>query len=116
MRHKSGLQNRLAPVSIRMTFRFGEQRDTDENQSERRIRHIERLLEQQRQINAELDKIDDQTRREVEDGLRHERAVSDMIAQSEPTTPPEYNESLPSTCQHHLNASVQISIRLTSCM
>ncbi|KAF2478649.1 hypothetical protein BDY17DRAFT_55974 [Neohortaea acidophila] len=70
---KSGLQSHVAP-------------------SERRIRHIERLLEQQRHINAELEKIDDETRREVEDGLRHERAVSDMIAQSEPTTPPEYHE------------------------
>jgi len=45
-------------------------------------------LEQQRSIEAELEKIDNETRREVEQGLRHERAVSDIISQSEPTSPP----------------------------
>ncbi|KAK5172601.1 uncharacterized protein LTR77_002721 [Saxophila tyrrhenica] len=62
-------------------------------QSERKIRQVEALLEQQRRINAELEQVDDQTRREVEQGLRHERAVSQMIAQSEPTTPPEYQDA-----------------------
>ncbi len=61
-------------------------------QSERRIRHIEGLLEQQRRIAAELEQVDDETRREVEQGLVHERAVTQMIAQSEPTTPPEYQD------------------------
>ena len=56
------------------------------------------LLEQQRTITAELNKFDDETRREAEHGLRHERAVSDMIAQSEPTTPPEEYDLVPSAC------------------
>lgn len=67
-------------------------------QSERKIRELHSLLEQQRNIAAELSKFDDETRREVEHGLRHERAVSDMIAQSEPTTPPEEYDSVPSRC------------------
>lgn len=67
------------------------------SQSERRIRHIEGLLEQQRKIAAELEQVDHETRLEVEEGLRHERAVTQMIAQSEPTTPPEYQNTLPST-------------------
>lgn len=65
-------------------------------QSERRIRHIEGLLEQQRRIAAELEQVDDETRREVEQGLVHERAVTQMIAQSEPTTPPEYQDAFSS--------------------
>lgn len=68
----------------------------DYEQSERKIRELHNLLEQQRTIAAELSKFDDETRREVEHGLRHERAVSDMIAQSEPTTPPEEYDSVPS--------------------
>lgn len=70
----------------------------DFEQSERKIRELHSLLEQQRTIAAELSKFDDETRREVEHGLRHERAVSDMIAQSEPTTPPEEYDSVPSAC------------------
>ena len=68
-------------------------------QSERKIRHIENLLEQQRRINAELEQVDNDTRREVEEGLRHERAVTEFMAQSEPTTPPEFQEPLPAPTQ-----------------
>ena len=64
-------------------------------QSERKFRELQSLLEQQRSITAELNKYDDEMRREVEQGLRHERAVSDMIAQSEPTTPPEEYDAVP---------------------
>ncbi len=60
------------------------------------MRQIEMLLEQQRRIAAELDQVDEPTLREVEQGLRHERAVSQMIAQSEPTTPPEYQDTFSS--------------------
>lgn len=67
----------------------------DPSKSERKIRHIEVLLEQQRRIAAELEQVDNETRLEVEEGLRHERAVSQMIAQSEPTTPPEYHDAFP---------------------
>lgn len=84
-------------------------------QSERRIRHIESLLEQQRRIAAELEQVDDQTRREVEDGLRHERAVTQMIAQSEPTTPPEYQDGFqgPSSLAFfHSSATYHFQLRL----
>ena len=73
---------------------------SDMMQSDRKIRHIENLLEQQRRITAQLEQVDDETRREVEDGLRHEHAVNQMMAQSEPTTPPEYQDAFPSTCWH----------------
>ena len=81
-----------------MAFAIGPEIATDANpqQSERRMRHIENLLEQQRRIAAELEQVDGATRREVEDGLRHERAVTQMIAQSEPTTPPEYQDAFAS--------------------
>lgn len=70
---------------------------TNYEQSERKARELQTLLEQQRNLAAEIDKFDPETRRNVEEGLRHERAVSDMIAQSEPTTPPEeYQDSVPS--------------------
>ncbi|KAK3701582.1 hypothetical protein LTR37_015436 [Vermiconidia calcicola] len=65
--------------------------------SDRRIKHIETLLEQQRRITAELEAVDDETRREVEEGLRHERTITQMIAQSEPTTPPDYQDSFTSS-------------------
>ena len=69
---------------------------TDKLKSDRRIKHIETLLEQQRRITAELEAVDDETRREVEEGLRHERTITQMIAQSEPTTPPDYQDSFTS--------------------
>jgi hypothetical protein len=78
---------------------------TDHLQSERKIRHIEGLLEQQRRIAAELEQVDDQTRREVEEGLRHEHSISHMIAQSEPTTPPEYHDAFPSMSANTLRTS-----------
>jgi uncharacterized coiled-coil protein SlyX len=73
-------------------------------QSERKIRHIEGLLEQQRRIAAELEQVDDETRREIEQTLRHERAVTQMIAQSEPTTPPEYQDTFPG--EFHMSCSL----------
>lgn len=100
---QSGLLNRTTPVSCPLVWSnhavFVAVSYSDIAQSERKIRHIEQLLEQQRTIAAELEQIDDETRREVEQGLRHERAVSDMIAQSEPTTPPsEYQDKVPGMC------------------
>ena len=94
-----------------MSLRSETRMYTDGEQSERRIRHIEGLLEQQRRIAAELEQVDDTTRREVEEGLRHERAVSQMMAQSEPTTPPEYQDGFPSmyNLSHlHLNGRILI--------
>lgn len=68
----------------------------DFHQGERRIRQLEDLLAQQRRLAAELEKFDPETRAEVEQGLLHERSVHQMIAQSEPTTPPEYQDVFPS--------------------
>ncbi|EGP90362.1 unnamed protein product [Zymoseptoria tritici ST99CH_1A5] len=58
--------------------------------SERAARHYENLLEAQRKIQEELDKVDVDTRREVDENIRHEQSVTQLFAQSEPTTPPEY--------------------------
>ena len=71
----------------------GPEMGANSDQSERRIRHIEALLEQQRKIAAELEQVDNETRREVEETLRHERDVDHLMAQSEPTTPPEYHDT-----------------------
>jgi hypothetical protein len=63
---------------------------TDIQQSERAARHYETLLQAQRKIQEELEKVDAETRREVDENLRHEQSVTQLFAQSEPTTPPEY--------------------------
>lgn len=60
-------------------------------QSERAARHYEQLLQAQRKIQEELEKVDVNTRREVDENIRHEQSVTQLFAQSEPTTPPEYN-------------------------
>ena len=65
-------------------------------QSEQKYRHYEQLLAEQRRIQAFIAEVDPETRREVDDQRRHEDAVSQMIAQSEPTTPPEYADAFPS--------------------
>jgi len=64
--------------------------------SEQKYRHYEQLLAEQRRIQAFIAEVDPDTRREVDDHRRHEDAVSQMIAQSEPTTPPEYADAFPS--------------------
>lgn len=61
------------------------------NQSERAARHYEQLLQAQRKIQEELEKVDVDTRREVDENIRHEQSVTQLFAQSEPTTPPEYS-------------------------
>ncbi|KAM0714024.1 hypothetical protein Q7P37_010988 [Cladosporium fusiforme] len=65
-------------------------------QSEQKYRHYEQLLAEQRRIQAYIAEVDPDTRREVDDHRRHEDAVAQMIAQSEPTTPPEYADAFPS--------------------
>lgn len=64
---------------------------TTYSQSERAARHYENLLQAQRKIQEELEKVDAETRREVDENIRHEQAVTQLFAQSEPTTPPEYH-------------------------
>ena len=109
---KSTLLNRPTPVSpLVLPIYFLYLCGTDREQSERRIRELQSLLEQQRSIAAELTKFDDETRREVEQGLVHERAVSDMIAQSEPTTPPEeYHDIVPSMYDRAESVSNRLSV------
>ena len=62
-------------------------------QSERAARHYESLLQAQRKIQEELEKVDAETRREVDENIRHEQSVTQLFAQSEPTTPPEYSNT-----------------------
>lgn len=64
-------------------------------QSEQKSRFYESLLAEQRRIQAYIEQIDPETRREVDENLRHEHAVSQMIAQSEPTTPPDFGDAFP---------------------
>lgn len=68
---------------------------TTDTQSERAARHYETLLQAQRKIQEELEKVDAETRREVDENIRHEQAVTQLFAQSEPTTPPEYQNAFP---------------------
>lgn len=70
---------------------------TNTSQSERAARHYETLLQAQRKIEEELAKVDADTRREVDENIRHEQAVTQLFAQSEPTTPPEYHSVLASS-------------------
>lgn len=79
----SGVANR--PCSVLMI----------EAQSERAARHYETLLQAQRKIQEELEKVDADTRREVDENIRHEHSVTQLFAQSEPTTPPEYQNAFP---------------------
>lgn len=37
--------------------------------------------------------MDAETRREVDENIRHEQSVTQLFAQSEPTTPPEYQNA-----------------------
>jgi len=61
------------------------------------VRHYEQLLREQRQIQAELAQVDPETRREVEQGLRHEEHIAAMMASSEPASPPpaDYGSAFP---------------------
>lgn len=65
-------------------------------QSESAVRRYEGLLAAQRELQRQLDSIDPETRREVEAGHRHEESISQMMASSEPASPPEYATAFPS--------------------
>nr|POF01435.1 hypothetical protein CFP56_76152 [Quercus suber] len=64
--------------------------------SESAVRRYETLLAAQRELQRELDKVDPETRREVEEGLRHEDSITQMMASSEPASPPGYGNNFPS--------------------
>lgn len=64
----------------------------DNDKAERKARQYEELLAQQRRIQAQMDLIDPETRREVDEVKRLEQDIHRFTSghQSEPTTPPEY--------------------------
>ncbi|KAF7186066.1 Pumilio domain-containing protein C6G9.14 [Pseudocercospora fuligena] len=90
----------LSPIGQQRLQAAGEMQATNAQNritpSERAARHYETLLQAQRKIEEELAKVDADTRREVDENLRHEQAVTQLFAQSEPTTPPEYHSVLAS--------------------
>nr|OQO30390.1 hypothetical protein B0A51_02350 [Rachicladosporium sp. CCFEE 5018] len=90
----------LSPIGQQRRLAAGEAAQSNQGSrlppAEREYRHYEQLLAEQRRIQAFIEQVDPDTRREVEDNMRHEHAVAQMIAQSEPTTPPEYADAFPS--------------------
>ncbi|GIZ36981.1 hypothetical protein CKM354_000044500 [Cercospora kikuchii] len=88
----------LSPIGQQRRQAMGDmQVSTAQNRmtpSERAARHYETLLQAQRKIQEELEKVDAETRREVDENIRHEQSVTQLFAQSEPTTPPEYQTAL----------------------
>ncbi|QIX02290.1 hypothetical protein AMS68_007807 [Peltaster fructicola] len=96
---RAGLQRRFTTNALPTLSPIGQQRLQavgEIKQSEQKSRFYESLLAEQRRIQAYIEQIDPETRREVDENLRHEHAVSQMIAQSEPTTPPDYSDAFPS--------------------
>lgn len=65
-------------------------------QVDRRSRQIEDVIQLQRRLNAQMEQLDADAQREIEASIRHETAVNQLMAQSEPTTPPEYQDAFPS--------------------
>lgn len=65
-------------------------------QVDRRSRQIEDVIQLQRRLNAQMEQLDADAQREIEASIRHETAVNKLMAQSEPTTPPEYQDAFPS--------------------
>jgi len=57
----------------------------------------ETLLATQRKLQAELEAFDPAIRHEVENGLRHEESIAQMMASSEPASPPEYGNAFPTS-------------------
>jgi len=90
----------LSPIGQQRRQAAGDLQQTNSTRltpSERAALHYESLLQAQRHIQAELEKVDAETRREVDENRRHEQSVTQLFAQSEPTTPPEYHHAFPST-------------------
>lgn len=65
--------------------------------SESQFQRYENLLAVQRKLQAELEAFDPSIRREVENGLRHEESIAQMMASSEPASPPEYGNAFPTS-------------------
>lgn len=70
--------------------------NADKDKSEKKARQYEELLVQQRRIQAQMALIDPETRLAVEEHQRLEQDISMFTSghQSEPTTPPEYYNSV----------------------
>ncbi|GAB1740627.1 hypothetical protein NU219Hw_g5721t1 [Hortaea werneckii] len=77
------------------------------NPSESTARAYEALLNKQREIQAQLANFDSETKRSVEEGWRHSEAISQMIASSEPASPPEYANAFPNAFSRPSRYSAQ---------
>ena len=64
-------------------------------QVDHRSKQIEDVIQLQRRLNAQMEQLDAEAHREIEASIRHETAVNKLMAQSEPTTPPEYQDAFP---------------------
>jgi len=69
---------------------------TIKQKTEKKAREYEALLAQQRRIQAQMELIDPETRREVDEVKRLEHDISQFTSGvlSEPATPPDYHRSL----------------------
>ena len=76
-------------------------------QSESTARAYEAFLHKQREIQAQLANFDSETKRSVEEGWRHGEAISQMIASSEPASPPEYANAFPNAFSRPSRYSAQ---------
>lgn len=69
---------------------------TIKQKTEKKAREYEALLAQQRRIQAQMELIDPETRREVDEVKRLEHDISQFTSGvlSEPATPPDYHRSM----------------------
>nr|POF17720.1 pumilio domain-containing protein c6g9.14 [Quercus suber] len=95
---RGGLTRRFTTNALPTLSPIGLQRKqaAGDYASESAVRRYETLLAAQRELQRELDKVDPETRREVEEGLRHEDSITQMMASSEPASPPGYGNAFPS--------------------
>jgi len=61
------------------------------------MQRYEALIETQRRLQAELDTIHPSVRHDFENGRRHEESIAQMMASSEPASPPEYGNAFPTS-------------------
>ncbi|KAF2772259.1 hypothetical protein EJ03DRAFT_200445 [Teratosphaeria nubilosa] len=94
---RGGLTRRFTTNGLPTLSPIGQQRKqaAGEYLSELAARQYEVLLARQRALQAEIDSFDPETRRDVEAGLRHEDAITQMLASSEPASPPDYGNAFP---------------------
>lgn len=64
----------------------------------------------------EIERVDPDTRREVDQNLLHEDSIAAMMAASEPASPPEYSNAFPNAFSkpHRFSSSSMTSIQGTT--